>query len=896
MSEWRIELLGGLRVVGAGRLVTAFESRKTAALLAYLALHPERLQAREVLVGLLWPEIELSVGRNRLKQSLASLRRQLEPPGVAAGAVLVADRFGIGVRSEAVTVDVALWEQAIHEGRLAEAAELWRGELLPGHYDDWIVTERERLNALQESLPPLVPHGAAERAIPQPPASRFQVILPATLSKLYGRESELAWLHAALDDSRWVTLLGPGGMGKTRLAVELARGWEQGDRYFVPLADCDRGAQLPQAILQHLGIACPPGADPFASVLEYLAGRPTLLVLDNAEQLVEAGLAAFVQTLCAKLPLLRLVFTSRRRIGGEGEQVLNLEPLATPELPGTPESLVEFPAVQLFLDRAQRIQPDFQVTLRNASALGTLCLRLEGLPLALELAAAWVQTLSPAQILERLGDEHFLVSRRRDIAERHRSLRAAFEANLPSMAPTTQKLLAACSLFNGGWSREAAEALCPGEDVLEGLQTLCESSLIQSQPEQRFTMLESLRRFAQNLLPPDERVCCLERHFAYFLELAGSYPCDALGRESAKSALECLQAERDNLRLAFSGALERGNADAAVTLALRLSPFLMLRGGASELAEWLERALGGSLSEPLQATALAHLGGLELERRSSQQALQYLDQALEIATIVGAPELKALVLHNLGRHAEIHQDSVLAHARYTEALALLEKAGDSALRSSAYAGLAQLAIRGQEFEQARELLVWGEQAAQRAGRHDLQANSLYNRAYLAMMADDLAGALVWLEESGQLARDFGMLHLLARVQNSVGNTAQMLGELDKAHDALLDSALLFLRLRSQMGLSYPLWNLAQLYCTWGDWSIALPLLACSLRLWQELDQPLTKKEHTEVETTRQRGVEALGKEREALLWHQGLRLTPEEALAKLPNRTQPTPSSTPLIT
>jgi hypothetical protein len=141
-----------------------------------------------------------------------------------------------------------------------------------------------------------------------------------------------------------------------------------------------------------------------------------------------------------------------------------------------------------------------------------------------------------------------------------------------------------------------------------------------------------------------------------------------------------------------------------------------------------------------------------------------------------------------------------------------------------------------------------------------------------------------------------MLHLLARVQNSVGNTAQMLGELDKAHDALLDSALLFLRLRSQMGLSYPLWNLAQLYCTWGDWSIALPLLACSLRLWQELDQPLTKKEHTEVETTRQRGVEALGKEREALLWHQGLRLTPEEALAKLPNRTQPTPSSTPLIT
>lgn len=573
-APWRIELLGRLRATQGDRVVTRFRARKTGLLLAYLAYYIQRPHPREALIDLLWPEADLSPGRGNLSKELSSLRRQLEPPGVPVGAVIVADHFAVQLNPAACVTDVAQFESALQSAsragndrdsvcRLVEAVELYAGELLPGYYEEWILQERQHLaeqclgaihqlvsaleqagdlesaleharravradpmreeahfdlirlyaaagqpsaalrqyhelerllrdeldetpsaatRALAEELrrdartvvvarsapPEVTPAG--ERGAPSPAApveaaplrpSRPTPRLPLQFTRFFGREEEIARLAETLlcSEARLVTLTGPGGSGKTRLTIAVADRLQEAFREaiaFVPLADLTDADQIPDAIMKALDLPRSADLDPLEQVVEVLNRHPSLLVLDNLEHLVEEG-ALLVKRLLERIPTLTCLVTSRQRLSLAGEQEFVVLPLPTPRRSDSPERLLQYASVKLFVDRAQAVRADFQVTAANASAIAALCDRLEGLPLALELAAARALVLTPDQMLARLEERFdFLVSRQRGASSRHRTLRGAIDWSYRLLSADLRRAFARLSVFHGGWTLEAA--------------------------------------------------------------------------------------------------------------------------------------------------------------------------------------------------------------------------------------------------------------------------------------------------------------------------------------------------------------------------------------------------------------------------------------------------------
>jgi predicted ATPase/DNA-binding SARP family transcriptional activator len=371
------------------------------------------------------------------------------------------------------------------------------------------------LDAGERSRVSLVPAPAVsrspDRVTPAPPLSLPS--LPVPLTPFFGREEEIAQVRAMLEgaDTRLVTLTGLGGTGKTRLALEVARRLqEQGSTWtgvaFVSLVDLTDPRLLGQTLRGALNLPPAGDTDPLEQIATWLAGQRFLLVLDNFEQLLEAG-PATVQPLLKRAPGLVCLVTSRRPLGLTAEADYPVPPLPTPAAAAQPERLLEFASVRLFLNRAQAARPDFQVTAANGEAVTRLCQALEGIPLALELAAARSPVLTPAQMLQHLSDRFgFLVARHRDVAERHRTLRAALEWSYQALPEDQQRLLARLSVFRGGWTLEAAAAVCGGQvrtPVLDQLLELRNAALIiaeEAGEAMRFRMLETVRDYSEEQL------------------------------------------------------------------------------------------------------------------------------------------------------------------------------------------------------------------------------------------------------------------------------------------------------------------------------------------------------------------------------------------------------------
>nr|WP_246385334.1 AAA family ATPase [Armatimonas rosea] len=528
-----------------GSEVRRFRSQRVAALLAYLCLHLGRDCPREELAEALWPDEDPQVTANRLRVSLTSLRHQLELPGMAPGSVLDATRAGyVRLRSESVWCDVAAFEKALKQGNPAEAAQLACGALLPGFYDEWILMERERLEALRTSLPQVVPAPLATPEVTTPVERR----LPVALTRFFGRATEQERLTHALTEERLVTLVGLGGMGKSRLAVETARRLAL-PSVFVPLADLTEEARLGEFVLRALGASTQGEGDPLAALGTLLTHRgELLLILDNAEHLA-SEVAALTVTLLEKAPELRILATSRQPLGILGERVLTLEPLELPSAHATPERLLEFPSVALFCDRARQVRPDFVLTPRHTPALIAICQKLEGMPLALELAAARTRTQTPTQLAAALDESLLtLATTQRGLPERHRSLRAVVESSVAALDPALQAFFAALSVFQGGWTSEAAEAItgCPQTELF--LEELTHHSLITLREDElsgtmRFGFLETLRLFAAERCTEKERLA--ERHASYFFALAAQV------NEDDVRFFDPLEPELENLALAL---------------------------------------------------------------------------------------------------------------------------------------------------------------------------------------------------------------------------------------------------------------------------------------------------------------------------------------------------------
>jgi predicted ATPase len=561
-ATWRFELLGQLRAISGDRVVTQFGSRKVAALLARLALFPKRAQGREELIDLLWPDADLDTGRNRLRQAIFALRRVLEPPG--APEVLLVDRTSVRLNAAAFSCDVTEFEATVRARDGAAARALYVGELMPGHYEEWIDEERARLAALADRFAD--DEGGVRGTAPaSPPAGTLlpgmhlqatetqrpdrQELLPAYVARFFGREAEMAQVAQMLQDHRLITLLGPGGSGKTRLAAEVAR--QQRHAYavvaFVSLAECSRPDELPGRLRAALrlpdarGDLRGDGADAVEQLQLYLHGRAALLVLDNFEQLVAPGGAQVLEQLLQALPELRLLVSSRRVLDVEGERSFDVPPLPLPHAEEDLTASAANPSVALFVDRAQGARAGFHLNARNREDIEALCVALEGVPLAIELAASRAHALSVAemraQMDERLGHQRFAALARKGPraarAPRHASLDAAIDWSWQLLSPQDQARLAALSVFREGFSAEAAAAVWSNHTdeagapaAQDALSRLVSDSLVRSElrPDgaMRYHLFEMVREFVAERVVAGARAALRARHRAWCLHLARS--------------------------------------------------------------------------------------------------------------------------------------------------------------------------------------------------------------------------------------------------------------------------------------------------------------------------------------------------------------------------------------
>jgi predicted ATPase/DNA-binding SARP family transcriptional activator len=850
-ARWQIRLLGGLRAEQGERQVTRFRSRQTALLFAYLVYYPRR-HPREVLIDLLWPEAEPEAGRHNLSQALSSLRRQLEPPGVRAGAVIVADRTAVALNPNACATDTAELEQTLaaadharsdveRAAHLATAVEIYAGPLLPGFYEEWVLAEQARLaerflgavleliqalehageygraltyawravvaDPLRESAHQAVmrlllatgqpdtarrhyremerllreeldevpsaasrqllrrieaawlglagkqqgencrvaapapesprDHSTAEvpptPTVAPPPlcsASAPRSNLPLQLDRFFGREVEVSQLRELLAPPgsasgpgpasssagrrpRLITLTGPGGTGKTRLAIEAAGEVVEAYRgavWFVPLADLADPGLIAGAILDALRSPRSAAAEPLEQAAAVLGRQPSLLVLDNMEHLVEGG-AEQVQAVLQRVASLTCLVTSRQALRLRGERELPVPPLSTPGAPDSAERLARFASVRLLVDRAQAVKPDFQVTPGNAPAIAALCGRLEGIPLAIELAAARVQVLTPAQMAGQLGDRFsLLVTRRRGVPERHRTLRAAIDWSYRLLTPELQRFLARLSVFRGGWTVEAAEAVCDEPLALDYLAQLQEGSLILAEENGdalRFRMLEMIRAYAGEQVDAAERILLQGRHTRHYLALAEESSIPGFWREPPKSWLAAMDVEHDNLRAALAWQLSLGKSDEA-DLALRLAVgahgFWRMAGHYEEARRWLEAcAAQGELPEA-RADALYWAGYFAKARADVDCSRRLHEEGLALCRRLGDDRRTASALTELGSLCRVCGSYPEAVLYYEEALRLVRGIADRGGTAEVLVNLGNVAQQQGRYAEARPLL------------------------------------------------------------------------------------------------------------------------------------------------------------------------------------------------
>lgn len=535
--------------------------------------------------------------------------------------------------------------------------------------------------------------GLPDRFPPLKSLERHPTNLPIQPNPLVGRERELAEIGAMLDrtDVRLVTLTGMGGTGKTRLALQAAAEMlddHEDGVFFVRLAEATDAQSVLLAIANELGIRQSGGESVYDAIVAYLAERQLLVLLDNFEQALEA--APVVSLLLAACPRLTAIVTSRARLGLQGEYEYPVEPLATPDVNHLPAvaALAGVGAVLLFTQRAAAASVGFRLEETNAWSVAAICARLDGLPLAIELAAARVKLLPLQAILHRLAKRlDLLTGGGRDLPERQRTLRATIQWSYGLLDEAQQTLFRRLAVFAGGFSLEAAGAVANGSgapdvDVLDGVTALADHSLVRPvtgpNGEPRFVILETLREFGlERLEAAGDAQAVRQAHAAWFLEFTETaFP--QLSAPDQAVWLQRLEAEHDNLRLALDMTVDSAD-DTGLRLAGALWPFWYIRGHLTEGRSWLERALAGNPQSAsiARAGALIGDGTMAYVQGALRPAAERFEESLDLFRRLENGRGIAHALNNLGTVTEAQGDLQQAALRYEEALALFRELDDT---------------------------------------------------------------------------------------------------------------------------------------------------------------------------------------------------------------------------
>jgi predicted ATPase/class 3 adenylate cyclase len=621
--------------------------------------------------------------------------------------------------------------------------------------------------------------------------------LPTRLTRFIGRAPEIMAVEDLLENTRLLTLTGPGGTGKTRLSLQVASELLprfQDGAFFVDLSPITDPSLVPTSIADAVGAKEEPGRSVADTLKDHLRDKELLLVLDNFEQVTQA--ADVVLLLLNSAPRLKILVTSRIVLHLSGEQEYPVLPLALPDPDHLPDldTLSQFEAVALFIDRARAVKPDFEVTNENAPAVAEICARLDGLPLAIELAAVRVKLLSPQSMVARLAQRlPLLTGGARDLPERQRTLRGAIEWSHDLLDEPKRQLFARLAVFMGGCTLEAAEAVCGADlDVLDALASLVDESLLRRTEtpdgEVRFGMLETIREFAaERLAQSGEEEDLGQRHAEWMMAFAEEAEPHLIGEDQVLW-LGRAEQEHDNARTALQWALDHDRGETGIRIAASLWRFWQQRGHLRAGRKWL-------------------------------------DDLLALPSAAARTAARGKALGAAGSLAYWLNDKDATEARYRESVDIFREVGDRGGLADALYNLAFIPMLKRDLEEAQALFDQAGVEAEAVGNRLLLAHAKSFRAYADLMRGNPAAAVEPLKESAAIIRELGHKFDLADNLGSLAGAYHMSGDFEAAHAAYRESMELFREANNPTGMNMLLHWIAAMAADEGQFRRAVRLEA-----------------------------------------------------------------------
>jgi predicted ATPase/class 3 adenylate cyclase len=720
--------------------------------------------------------------------------------------------------------------------------------------------------------------------------------LPRQLTTFVGRQANIGEAKRALSATPLLTLTGPGGVGKTRLAIEIAGElideFEDGI-WFVDLSPLKDPEFVVPAIATAVGVMHAPGQPILETVMEYLRGRRVLLVLDNCEHLLEVT-ARSVDTLLRGCGLVRVIATSREGMAIPGEAVFPVPSLSLPDANGAVSGdLGSFEAVQLFVERAIAAAPGFQITERNAGAIAQICRRLDGVPLAIELAAARVRALPVEQIASRLDDRfRLLTGSSRITVPRHQTLRQTIDWSHELLSDDERAVLRRLAVFAGGCELDAAEAVCVGDPVesdfvFDILTRLVDKSLLVADTEgtqARYRQLETIREYARDrLVEAGEAKDALRRHRDWFLAMvARAEPEFFRGAESGEW-LERLDREHDNLRAALQWSLdEPGEAREGLHLAAGMWRFWEIRGHLAEGRVWLEaflEATGDEVSS-LQADAYTGAGILAFMLGDHSGASALHERSLELHRQVGGPDGIAFAANNLANAAVQSGDYATARQLYENVIEWARGRGDARILGFAIVNMAEAVALDGEPELARTHYDEGVAAFREAGDRWAEAFALDSLGVMLVRQGHHDEATGQLDQALDISRSMGDERGVARALAHLGDAAARAGDIERARSLYIESFEIRRALGDQPGIASGMEKLASVI-TERDPRVAAVLLGAAEHVRELIRAPVPRAAREEYEALRDRIQASLGEAQFEQARADGRRLSPDAVLARI---------------
>ena len=720
--------------------------------------------------------------------------------------------------------------------------------------------------------------------------------LPAQRTAFIGREHEAIALRQLLSrvDAQLVTLTGPGGIGKTRLALQVAAEAAAefpGGICFVPLSAVSDHGLIASTIAQALGLHETANQSPLESLKEYLSGldQPMLLLLDNFEHLVSA--APVIAQMLTTGPKLKVVVTSQAPLHVYGEYEFPVPPLALPDLKSipAPEILSRLPAVALFLERAQAVKHEFALTRENAPAVAAICARLDGLPLAIELAAARIKLLSPFAMLARLESRlNLLTGGARDLPTRQQTLRSTVDWSYGLLNASEQTLFRRLSVFTGGCTLEGVEAVCDtkgdlGLDILDGMASMVDKSLAQQveqvDAETRFLMLSTIREYAlERLAESDDEAATRRAHAAYYLVLAEEGAEDVVAHPEW---LDRFEMEHDNFRVALDYLIKTGDAEWGLRLGAALFRFWETREYLKEGRDSIDRllALDGTATRPkLRARlsfAAAVLAGAQGDYSSARQLFE---ESMETCLELNDNRGVAVALNALAVNARDRGDLPAASLLFERCVAIWKDLGDSVDIARALSNLANVTKMQGEYARASSLYDECLTMFRKAGDGAGVAWTLNYQGDVAREKADLAAARSFCEQSlaafRQLRDDWG-------IASALSDLASL--SCDQGHDAegrrlYGESIQMFKELGYKRGIARVLECLAASAAAQSNAEQSLHLAGAAAALRQRLGAPITPTEQPRLEKALEFARRTLGNAAGLTAWMEGWKMPIENAI------------------